>query len=78
MEKVTETFSYADISLYKLNNKHMNNLIREISHSLPSEITCRKTVLQLSADELLRIKKLHVTSKIFWLLMRALYLAYNI
>ena len=41
-----------DIPLCKLNNKHTKNLFYDIGHSLPSETTCRKTVLQLSVDEL--------------------------
>ena len=45
----------ADISLYKLNNTHIKNLFRDISHRLLSETTCRQTALQLSEDELKRI-----------------------
>ena len=43
----------ADIPLYKLNNKNIKDLFH-IGHSLPS--TCGKTVLQLSADELERMR----------------------
>ena len=46
----------ADISLYKLNNTHIKNLFRDIGHRLPSETTCRRTALQLSEDELKRIR----------------------
>ena len=47
---------FADIPLYKLNNKHMKNPFHDIGHSLLSETTCRKTVLPLSADKLQRVK----------------------
>ena len=53
---VNKAFSSADIPLFKLNNKHIKNLFHNIGHSLPSETICRKTVLQLSADELERIR----------------------
>ena len=46
----------ADIPLYKLNNKHIINLFYHIGHSLPSETTRKKIVLQLSADVLQRIR----------------------
>ena len=46
----------ADISLYKLNNTHIKNLFRDIGHRLTSETTCRRTALQLSEDELKRIR----------------------
>ena len=52
VEKITKAFSSADIPLYKLNNKHIKNLFHHIGHCLSSETTCRKTVLQLRADEL--------------------------
>ena len=57
MEKITKAFLSADISLYQLNNKHIKDLFYHIGHFVPIETTCtdRKTVLQLSADELLRI-----------------------
>ena len=42
--------------MYKLNNKHVKNLFYDIDHSLPSETICRKTVLQLSADDIQRIR----------------------
>ena len=56
MAKVTNAFLSADIPLHKLNNKHIKNLFHDIGHSLPSETTCGKTVLQLSADELQQIR----------------------
>ena len=46
----------ADISLYKLNNTHIKNLFRKIDHRLLSETTFRQTALQLSEDELKRIR----------------------
>ena len=36
-----QTFLSADIPLYKLNNMHIKNLFRGISHRSPSETTCR-------------------------------------
>ena len=48
VEKVTKSFLSADIPLYKLNNTHINNLFRDI--------TCKRTALQLSKDELKRIR----------------------
>ena len=56
MEKVTKAFLSTDIPLYKLNNKHMKISFHVIGHSLPSETTIRRAVLQLSADELQRIR----------------------
>ena len=38
--KVTKAFLSADIPLYKLNNKHIKILFRDIGHRLPSETTC--------------------------------------
>ena len=35
VEKVTKKFFSADISLYKLNNTHINNLFHDIGHRLP-------------------------------------------
>ena len=55
-EKIIEAFLFADISLYKLNNRHIKNLFRDIGNRLPSETTCRRTALQLSEDELKRIR----------------------
>ena len=46
----------ADIPLYKLNNTHIKNLFRDIGHRLPSETICIRTALQLSEDELKRIR----------------------
>ena len=73
----TKAFLSADIPLYKLNNTHIKNLFRDIGHRLPSETTCRRTALQLSEDELKRIRMLFMTNKFFLLLMRALCLARN-
>ena len=56
VEKVAKAFLCADIPLYKLNNTHIKNLFRDIGHRLPSETTRRRTALQLSKDELKRIR----------------------
>ena len=56
VQKVTKAFLCVDILLYKLNNTHIKNVFREIGHRLPSETTCRQTALQLSEDELKRIR----------------------
>ena len=37
VEKVTKAFLSADISLYKLNNKHIKNLVRDTYQWLSSE-----------------------------------------
>ena len=55
-EKITKAFLSADIPLYQLNNEHIKNLFRDIGHRLPSKTTCRRTALQLSEDELKRIR----------------------
>ena len=54
VEKVTKAFLSTDIPLYKLNNKHTKNLFHGVGHSLPSETTHRKIVLQLRTDKLQR------------------------
>ena len=56
VEKVSKAFFSANIPLNKLNNKHIKNRFCDIGHSLPSETTCRRTVLQLREDELQRIR----------------------
>ena len=55
----------ADIPLYKLNNTHIKNLFRDIGHRLLSETTCRRTALQLSEDELKRIRNAVHDKQIF-------------
>ena len=55
-EKLTKALLSADIPLYKLNNTHIQEVSRDIGHELPSETTCRQTALQLSEDELKRIR----------------------
>ena len=65
VEKVTKAFFSADIPLYKLNNMHIKNLFRDIGHRLPSETTCRRTALQLSKDELKRIRNAVHDKQIF-------------
>ena len=54
-----------DISLYKLNKNHITNLFYDIRHSLPSKTTCKKTALQLSADELQWIRNAVHDTQIF-------------
>ena len=65
VEKVTKAFLSADILLYRLNNTHIKNLYRDIGHRLPSETTCRPTALQLSEDELKRIRNAVHDKQIF-------------
>ena len=43
----------------------MESPFHDFGHSLPSEITCRKTVLQLSADELQRTRNALYDKQIF-------------
>ena len=56
VKKITKAFLFSHIPLYNLNNKHIKNLFHNTGRSLPSEIICRKTMLQLSTDELQRTK----------------------
>ena len=56
VKKMTTAILYADITLYKLNSQHMTNLFQEISRSLPSKNTCRKTVLESQKREILRVE----------------------
>ena len=65
MEKITNTFLSVGIFLHKLNHKHIKILFHVIGHSLPSETTCRKTMLQLRADESQRIRKAVQDKQIF-------------
>ena len=65
VEKITKVFLSADIPLYKLNNTHIKNLFRDIGHRLPSETTCTRTALQLSEDELKRIRNAVHDKQIF-------------
>ena len=65
VEKVTKAFLSADIPMYKLNNTHIKNLFRDIGHRLLSEITCRRTALQLSEDKLKRIRNAVHDKQIF-------------
>ena len=57
MEKVTKAFLIADIPLQKVNNTQIKNPFHDFDCSLLFETTCRKTVLQLSADESQWIRK---------------------
>ena len=55
----------SDISWYKLNSTHIKNLFRDIGYRLPSETTYRRTALQLSEDELRRIRNVVHDKQIF-------------
>ena len=55
----------ADIPLNKLNNTHIKNLFRYIGHRLPSETTCRRIALQLSENDLKRIRNAVHDKQIF-------------
>ena len=77
VKKVTKAFLSAEIPLYKLNNRHIKNLFCDIGHRLPSETTCKQTALQLTKDELKRIRNAVHDNKFLLLLMRALCLARN-
>ena len=65
VENVTKAFLSADIPLYKFNNTQIKNLFRDIGHRLSSETTCRRTALQLSEDELKRIRNAVHDNQIF-------------
>ena len=65
VEKVTKAFLSADIPLYKLNNTHYKNLFRDNDHRLPSETSCKRTALQLSENELKRIRNAVHDKQIF-------------
>ena len=56
MEKSDRGILSDDIPLCKLNSKHIKNLFHDVGHSFPSETTCGKTVLQLTAHELQRMR----------------------
>ena len=58
VEKVTKAFLSADIPLYKLNNTHIKNLFRDVDLR-------RRTALQLSEDELKRIRNAVHDKQIF-------------
>ena len=53
-----------DIPLYKLNNEHNKNHFA-YGHNLPSEAVCRKTVLQLSLDELQQVRNAAHDKQVF-------------
>ena len=46
MKKVTKTFLSADVSLQKLNNKHIKKIFHDTGHGLSSETSIGKTVQQ--------------------------------
>ena len=51
--------------MYKLDNTHIKHLYRDIGHRLSSKTTCRQTALQLSEDELNRIRNAVHDKQIF-------------
>ena len=53
--------------MYRLNNTHIKNLFRDIGHRLPSETTCRRTILQLSEDELKQIRNAVNDKQVFFI-----------
>ena len=77
VEKATKAFLPANIPLYKLNNTLIKNPFRDIGQRLTSETTCRQTALQLSEDEVKRIRNAVHDKEVFLLLMRVLCLARN-
>ena len=64
MEKITKSILSADIAMYKPNITQIE-IFYKIGHSLPSATTCRKTVLQLIADELKRKRNAGYEKQIF-------------
>ena len=75
MEKVAKAFLSADIPLFKLNNKHIKNLFHDIDHSFQSGTNCAKSMLQLSANELQRLRNAIHDHQVFQLLINVLDLA---
>ena len=65
VEKVTKAFLSANIPVYKLKNTDIKNLFRVIGRRLPSETACRRTALQLSEDEIKRIRNAVYDKQIF-------------
>ena len=55
----------ANIPLYKQNKKYIKNLFHDVGHRRPSETICRKTVLQVNADGLQRIRNAVHEKQIF-------------
>ena len=66
-KSVTKAILSANIPLYKLNNTYINNLFCYIDHRLPSETTCRRSALQLSEDEIKRIRNAVHDKQIFFI-----------
>ena len=52
-----KTFLSADFPLYKLYNKHIQNLFHDIGHSLPSETTSRTVVLNQGSMNPLGVRR---------------------
>ena len=62
--KVTSAFLSADIPLYKLNNKELQNPFKEMGHTLPSETSCRGK-LELADLEFCKVSDLVQSREIF-------------
>ena len=56
VETVNKALLFAEISLYKLNNKHVKNIFSDFGHGLPCKTTCGKAMPKLGADELQRLR----------------------
>ena len=78
VEKVTMASLSADTPLCKLTITHIKSILHNIGPSLLSETTCGKAVLQLSTDELQRVRNAVHCKQFFSLFMRAFYRLYNI
>ena len=65
VENITKAVLSADVRLNKLNNTNIKNLFRDIGHRLPFETTCRQTALQLSENELKRMRNAVHDKQIF-------------
>ena len=65
--KFADTAQHADafFVIRAISNTHIKNLFHDIGHRLPSETTCRRTALQLSEDELKRIRNAVHDKQIF-------------
>ena len=65
VKKVQKHFCLLIFLCTSLTITHVKNLFRSIGHRLPSEINCRRTALQLSEDELKRIRNAVYDKQIF-------------
>ena len=64
-ESVTRAFLSADIPLYKLQNKELQELFTSIGKQLPSESSCRKKAIEIGMREHARVKELMSEKKVF-------------